>query len=98
MVSVSRAISARLVREAIVPFLRVGRPFICEAALLKRGYRGRDGSALNRDAVAPADEGRGDWEGELVSKAIRAVAEATGLASEPERPKARKGTGRKKGG
>ena len=54
---------------------------------------------VNRDAVEPADEGRGGGEKGLVGKAIRAVAEATGLAAEePKKPKARKGTGRKKGG
>ncbi len=54
---------------------------------------------MNRDAVEPADEGRGDREDSLVGKAIQAVAEATGLASEAtKRPKARQGTGRKKGG
>jgi ferritin-like metal-binding protein YciE len=54
---------------------------------------------VNRDAVEPADEGRGGVEKGLVGKAIRAVAEATGLAAEePRKPKARKGTGRKKGG
>src|SRR4051794_29758861 len=54
---------------------------------------------VNRDAVAPADEGRGDGREGPVGKATRAVAEATGLASEaPKKPKARKGTGRKKGG
>jgi ferritin-like metal-binding protein YciE len=54
---------------------------------------------VNRDAVAPADEGRGDGQKGPGGKATRAVAEATGLASEaPKRPKARKGTGRKKGG
>jgi ferritin-like metal-binding protein YciE len=54
---------------------------------------------VNRDAVEPADAGRGGGEKGLVGKAIRAVAEATGLAAEePKKPKARKGTGRKKGG
>src|SRR4051812_8236531 len=53
---------------------------------------------VNRDAVEPADEGRGGGEKGLVGKAIQAVAEATGLAAEePKKPKARKGTGRKKG-
>ena len=53
---------------------------------------------VNRDAVEPADAGRGEGEKSLVGKAVRAVAEATGLAAEePEKPKARKGTGRKKG-
>ena len=52
---------------------------------------------VNQDAVAPADEGRGDGEKGLVGKAIQAVAEATGLAAEaPKKPKARKGTGSKK--
>jgi ferritin-like metal-binding protein YciE len=54
---------------------------------------------VNRDAVEPADAGRGGGEKGLVGKAIQAVAEATGLASEaPKKTKARKGTGRKKGG
>src|SRR4051812_25523444 len=48
---------------------------------------------VNRGAVAPADEGK-EEEG-IVGKAIRAVAEATGLASEaPKKSKARKGIGR----
>src|SRR3954454_8557801 len=54
---------------------------------------------VNRDAVEPADDGRGDGEKGLAGKAIRAVTEATGLAAEePKKPKGRKGTGRKKGG
>ncbi len=54
---------------------------------------------VNRDAVEPADAGRGGGEKGVVGKAIQAVAEATGLAPEaPKKAKARKGTGRKKGG
>ena len=54
---------------------------------------------VNRDAVEPADAGRGGGEKGPVGKAIQAVAEATGLAAEePKKPKARKGAARKKGG
>jgi ferritin-like metal-binding protein YciE len=54
---------------------------------------------INEKAVSPPEDdqkGRGKT---LVGKAIEAVAEATGLASEPpKKAKARKGTGRKGGG
>ena len=54
---------------------------------------------MNRGAVKPADAGRGDGEKGLVGKAIRAVAEATGLPTEaPKKPKAGKASGKKKGG
>lgn len=54
---------------------------------------------VNRNAAEPTDECRGDREDSLVGKAIQAVAEATGLASEAtKRHKARQGTGQKKGG
>lgn len=54
---------------------------------------------VNQKAVSPADGEPNDQGETLVGKAIKAVAEATGLASEaPKKGKAPKGAGRKKGG
>src|SRR4051794_31843171 len=53
---------------------------------------------INEKAVSPPEDEQKDREKTLVGKAIEAVAEATGLASEPPRnAKARKGGGRKGG-
>jgi hypothetical protein len=52
---------------------------------------------INEKAVSPPEDQKQDRGKTLVGKAIKAVAEATGLASEPpKRPKARKGTASKK--
>jgi ferritin-like metal-binding protein YciE len=54
---------------------------------------------INEKAVSPPEEEQKDRGKTLVGKAIKAVAEATGLASEPpKKAKASKGTGRKGGG
>jgi len=54
---------------------------------------------INEKAVSPPEDEQKDRGKTLVGKAIEAVAEATGLASEPpNKAKARKGSGRKGGG
>ncbi len=51
---------------------------------------------VNEKAVSPAEDKQDDPGETIVGKAIQAVAEATGLASEPpKKAKARKGAGRK---
>jgi len=52
---------------------------------------------INADAVAPPEPDKNGAGKSLVGKAIQAVAEATGLATEPP-AKPRKGAARKKGG